>query len=145
MHNWGIPNRGDAAADAAIREVLVGYCRCVDTFDDATLLELFTQDGEWLRPGQEPLKGRNQIGAFLAARDRATTTRHIPSNMIVEVQGPDTAVTISCYTLLKRNPGNTPEQALKPAVLGEYHDVFRLEQGRWRIARRDTRHVFRAG
>ena len=145
MQNWGIPNRGDAAADAAIREVLVGYCRCVDTFDDATLLELFTQDGEWLRPGQEPLRGREQIGAFLRGRARATTTRHIPSNMVVDVQGSDTATAISCYTLLKRIPGSTPEAALRPAVLGEYHDVFRLMHGRWRIARRDTRHVFRAG
>lgn len=130
--------------DATSRK-LPAYCRCVDTFDDTTLLELFNWDGECLRPGQELLRGRDQIGAFLQGRDRATTTRHIPSNMIVDVQGPDSATAVSCYTLLKRIPGSTPEHALKPAVLGEYHDVFRLAEGRWRIARRDTRHVFRAG
>jgi uncharacterized protein (TIGR02246 family) len=143
--NWGIPNRGDAAADAAIREVLAGYCRCVDTFDDETLLELFTRDAEWLRPGKEPLRGRIEIAAFLRARDRGVTSRHIATNMVVDVEGPDQAQAVSYYTVLKSAPESAAEHAFVPAVMGEYHDVFRFDQGRWRIARRDTRHVFRAG
>jgi 3-phenylpropionate/cinnamic acid dioxygenase small subunit len=140
MKNWGTLNRGDAAAEAAIRDVLVGYCRCVDTFEDETLLELFTHDGEWWRPGQEPLRGRLQIADYLRGRDRGITGRHIASNVIIDVEGPELAKAISYYTVLRSAPSGAPV----PFAMGEYHDVFRLEQDRWRIARRETRHVFRA-
>ncbi|WP_038207285.1 nuclear transport factor 2 family protein [Xenophilus azovorans] len=143
MHNWGIPERGDAAADAAIREVVIGYCRCVDTFDDDVLLELFAQQGEWHRPGQAPLKGRAEIAGFLRGRDRTVTMRHIASNIIVDVQGADRARAISYWTVLKAVAGAPEGQALLPFAMGEYHDDFLLEQGRWRIARRETKYVFR--
>jgi len=143
MKTWGIPARGDAAADAAIREVVTGYGRCVDTYDDETLLELFTEDGVWERPGQAPLRGRAQIAAFLRGRDRAVTIRHIISNVTVEVEAADRATASSYWTVLKAAPGAPAVQPLLPFAMGEYHDDFRLDQGRWRIARRVTHFVFR--
>lgn len=145
MTSWGIPNRSNAADDAAIREVLNGYCRCVDTFDDEKLLELFTEDSEWLRPEKEPLHGRAQIAAFLNARDRNVTSRHITTNIVVDLEGAEKARAVSYYMVLKSASSTMPGHAFAPAVMGEYHDVLRLEQGRWRIAWRDTRHVFRVG
>jgi uncharacterized protein (TIGR02246 family) len=141
MPNWGSPGRVDAVQDAAIREVIVGYCRCADTFDDEQMLSLFTHDGEWLRPRQEPLRGLDQIGAFLRARDRTVIGRHISNNIMVEIIGPDKAEVLSYYTVLKA----TPEGGPVISVMGEYHDSFRLEHGRWRIARREVRHIFRTG
>jgi len=140
MTKWGIQNRSDAAASAAIREVLVAISRATDTFDDELMLELFTHDGEWWRPGREPLRGQAQIGEHLRGRDRGLNGRHIATNMLVDVQGPDRATAISYYTFLKAAPDGGPVLA----SMGEYHDVFRLEQGRWRVARRETRRVFRA-
>ena len=125
--------------------MLVGYCHCVDSFADDALLELFTPDSEWLRPGKEPLRGRAQIGEFLRARDRNVVSRHIASNIVVEMDRKEHAKTITYYMVLKAPPAGASQHAYVPAVLGEYHDVFRLDEGRWRIALRDTRHVFRAG
>ncbi len=141
MNNWGIPNRGDAAADAAIREVIIGYCHCIDAFADEALLQLFTPDGEWWRPGETPLRGREQIAGYLRARDHGVTGRHIASNIVVTIEGPEHAKAISYYTVFKAGTDGGP----MPTNMGEYHDRFRLEQGRWLIARRETRRVFRAG
>jgi ketosteroid isomerase-like protein len=145
MKHWGVPESEHTAAVAAIRDVLVGYCHCIDQFDDAALLQLFTPHGEWLRPGKNPLRGRAEIAVFLADRDRSVVSRHVVSNTVVEMSSPDQARAISYYTVLKAAPHSANSHACVPAVLGEYHDQFRLEQGRWRIAWRDTRHVFRAG
>ena len=141
MNNWGIPNRGDAATVAAISEVIFGYCHCIDAYADEALLELFTPDGEWWQPGKEPMRGRSQIAEFLGARDRALHGRHVASNLVIEVEGPEQARVVSYYTVFKAGPGGAPT----PVSMGEYRDIFRLDQGRWRIARRETHRVFRAG
>ncbi len=140
MTTWGNPDDPHANAVAAIQGVIVAYCRFVDLFEDASMASLFTHDGEWLRPGQAPLRGREAIQAYLGTRDRGTEARHIPTNVMVDVKDAGSATAISYYTIIKRGADGSP----KPVTLGEYHDVFRLEQGRWQIARRDTRHVFRA-
>lgn len=140
MKTWGNPDNPHAGAVSAIHEVIVAYCRFVDMFDDDAMAALFTPDGEWLRPGKEPLRGREEILAYLRTRDRGTQARHVPTNVIVNVEDSKSATAISYYTIVKRGPDGGP----LPVTLGEYHDVFRLEGGRWQIARRDTRHVFRA-
>ncbi len=143
MNNWGIPNRGDAADDAAIREVLNGYCHLIDAYADEELLELFTPDGEWRLPAKEPLRGREQIAGFLRGRSRDSIGRHVVSNIVVDIEGPGRARTVCYYVVCKSPPEGVTGHAFVPSVLGEYHDEFRFEQGRWRIASRDTRHVFR--
>lgn len=143
MTVWGQPNRHDQATDFAIREVIVGYCRCVDVFDDTTLVKLFTEDGEWARPGQTLLKGREQIRAFLKNRDRSVTIRHVISNVMVEVTSADIASALSYWSVFKTPKGQESSSVLQPFAVGEYHDEFRFEEGLWRIARRETHFVFR--
>jgi ketosteroid isomerase-like protein len=132
------------AIEGACRQLMMRYAAALDLNDVEGLLELFTQDGEWARPGNEPLRGGVQIAEFLCARDRAVTMRHIISNLVLDVEAPDRATALSYWTVMKGTPGATPAQALAPFAMGEYHDVFRLEQGRWRIARRETKFVFRS-
>lgn len=140
MNNWGIPNRGDAATVAAISEVIFGYCHCIDAYDDEAVLDLFTHDGEWWQPGGEPLRGRAQIARFLGARDRSVPGRHVASNIIIDLEGPDQAKVVSYYTVFKAGANNAP----MPVSMGEYRDIFKFVGGRWRIARRETHRVFRA-
>jgi ketosteroid isomerase-like protein len=141
MHDWGIQGRVDAAADAAIRDVVTVYCRFMDNFDDDAVLELFAPDGEWWRHGEPPLRGRSEIGAWLRTRDRGVKGRHVATNILIEMEGPARAKVTSYFTVLKAAPDGAPV----PVSMGEYHDIFRLDQGRWRIARRETHRVFRAG
>ena len=140
MKNLGIPNRGDAASTAAISEVVFGYCHCIDAFADEALLALFTPDGEWWQPGKEPMRGRSQIADYLQERDRSVPGRHVASNILIDMEGSEQARVVSYYTVFKAGPGGAPT----PVSMGEYHDIFRLDQGRWRIARRETHRVFRA-
>src|SRR5688572_30323899 len=84
--NIGQPGRNDAQAEAACREVVNAYARCVDTFDDDTLTQMFAKEAHWLRPDAEPLKGRDAIHAFLGKRDRAISIRHVISNVLIDVQ-----------------------------------------------------------
>ena len=140
MKSWGNPDTATCGTVAAINEVIVAYCRFVDLYEDVSMVALFTNDGHWLRPGKEPLRGRDEIKAYLQTRDRSVRTRHIPSNVLVTVNDAESATAVSCYTIMKSGPDGSP----MPVTLGEYHDLFLLREGRWQISRRDTRHVFRA-
>jgi len=141
MHLWGTPGRVDAAADAAIRDVVSVYCRFMDNFDDAAVLELFTPEGQWLRHGEPPLRGRAEIAAWLGGRNRGVKGRHVASNILIDMQGPERALVTSYFMVVKAGPDGAPV----PLSMGEYHDIFQLDQGRWRIAQRQTQRVFRAG
>lgn len=141
MHNWGIQGRGDPIADAAIRDVITAYCRFMDNFDDQAVLDLFTPDGQWQRHGLPTLQGRAEIAGFLGARDRGVIGRHVATNILIDMEGSARAKVMSYFTVMKAASDGAPT----PVSMGEYHDVFLLDQGRWRIARRETHRVFRAG
>lgn len=75
-------------------------------------------------------------GAVRIHEDGTPRTRHVTTNVIVEVDdSAGTAHARSAYTVFQQ----TSELKLQPIVSGRYHDTFQRRDGRWWF---DTRTMF---
>jgi SnoaL-like domain len=104
----------------------------------AAVADLFVDDGEWSAPAVT-CRGRAELIAFFRLRDAMTerVTRHVVTNINIEVQSADSATARSVaieYRGTRGTNGLVPDTL--PAIIGDYEDEFvRLERG-WRFRRR---------
>lgn len=124
---------------AAIAHLVHAYARAVRYGDIAAAADLFTADG-YFETRQGPaggdsvlrsrVEGREAFCAFLAGTmpDGKPSVSPLIHNLIVEFDGPDAA------------RGNAMLETVSVATgqrtIGEYHDLFRREDGRWLFAGR---------
>jgi len=54
-----------APAESELRAALQHYAQLIEKMDNAGIAALFTQDGEVVNPGRDPIKGPAAIEAFL--------------------------------------------------------------------------------
>ena len=89
---------------------------------------LYAEDGVMVRPTapDQPVVGREAILAAFKARP-PRTTRHVCSNVVIDVEGPATARGTSAMLLF------TGEG---PPLVGSFHDRFCLTAAGWRFAER---------
>jgi hypothetical protein len=130
--------------------LVLASIRAFDERDFRSYAELFAPDGVFVRANlpQEPLNGRAEILAALAARPASRITRHLCTN--IEIEAIDARHARGrCYLLLYAADVAVPESALgrraeSPQRIGEYHDEFVQIGADWRIARRVGRLIFHA-
>lgn len=123
-------------------QVLLRSIRTFDERDWQGFADTFAPDGVFFRANQptQPLTGREAILAALKARPADRLTRHLCTNVQIEVIDQDHAKG-QCYLYLFSATATPPEKAMGgPADpvqrIGEYSDEYvRTDQG-WRIARR---------
>lgn len=89
---------------------------------------LYIEDGVMFRPTapDQPVTGRDAILAAFQSRP-PRTTRHVCSNVVIDVEGPATARGTSAMLLF--NGGPAP-------LVGSFHDRFALTPDGWRFAER---------
>lgn len=89
---------------------------------------LYAEDGVMFRPTapDQPVAGREAILAAFKARP-PRTTRHVCSNVVIDVEGPATARGTSAMLLFTADG---------PPLVGSFHDRFRLTAAGWRFAER---------
>lgn len=89
---------------------------------------LYAEDGVMIRPTapDQPVVGREAILAAFKARP-PRTTRHVCSNVVIDVEGPATARGTSAMLLFTGDG---------PPLVGSFHDRFCLTAGGWRFAER---------
>lgn len=110
----------------------IAYARCVDFRDYDAFIELFTEDGE-LDVGRS-LIGRAAIADAMSRRPDELKSRHVLSNIFIDVIDADRARGIS-YLTLYRHIGpesltGKPIEFSGPAAVGHYEDQFvRTESG----------------
>ncbi len=140
----------EAAIERECARLVLASLRAFDERDWPRYASFFTADGVFIRanaPG-EPLIGRDAICAALAQRPASRLTRHLCTNLDIEVLDAGQARGF-CYLLLYAGDASLPETpAGRPADsiqrVGEYRDTFvRTEEG-WRISRREGRLIFHA-
>jgi len=106
--------------------------------------DLFATNGVWIRGGKT-YQGRDGIVGSFEGLDQIRV-RHVVSNVSVEVSGPETADSTSYYVLFRHDPGagatDLPMPMQLPFSMGEWHDRFVLENGRWRFAFREVKRLF---
>jgi uncharacterized protein (TIGR02246 family) len=132
-------------AQQACRDLVVQAAACIDAQDYEAFAALFLPDGELQRPGDSRLQGRAAILAAYRARPADRITRHVVTNMRVDLESESLARVSSLVLLwsgsLTAQPGPFGRPAQPRRVLGEFEDrLLQVGEG-WRIARRIARFV----
>jgi 3-phenylpropionate/cinnamic acid dioxygenase small subunit len=125
------------AAELAIRNVISRLAILADQGDLDDYIDEFTSGAEW-RLADLALSGRAEIRA--AAEERraggvtgpGTNTRHVITTVAVTTQGTD-AGSADSYFLFFQSTSTAPSLF----NMGWYHDTFKREGDRWRLARRE--------
>lgn len=146
------PLRASEAEDRfLITELMDRYGTIHDFGTPEEYADLFTADGE-MAIGGTPIviKGREALMAQ-ARRDHEkyvlppgpdgksmSFMRHIISNRLVELTGPDTA-NGSCYVMTYVQDGDEGPKLLS---IGRYIDRYEKQAGQWRIAHREIKLEF---
>ena len=109
-------------------KLIARYANLVDAADWPAVAALYTEDALFARPTNPavPLIGREAILAAFLARP-ARTTRHVCSNVVIEVHSAEAATGTSAMVLY------LPDQG---PLAGSFHDRFRLTSEGWRFAER---------
>jgi ketosteroid isomerase-like protein len=144
----GLDEAAVAAIERACMRLVLRSIRVFDGQDWAAYASLFTQDGVFVRANQpdQPLVGREAIRAALAGRPASRLTRHLCTNLEVDVLDAEHARGF-CYLLLYAGDTSQPDSAAgRPADgtqrVGEYRDTLVRTVEGWRIGRREGRLTF---
>lgn len=132
-------------SERACEALSVAYARAIDFRDYDTFVDLFTEDGE-LDTGTV-LKGRAAIREAISHRPDELRSRHVITNVFVDVLSDTEARGIS-YLTLYRHVGpeslkNGPVPLTGPAAVGHYEDRFVKTPEGWRFKRRRLQLAFR--
>ncbi|HWK54940.1 MAG TPA: nuclear transport factor 2 family protein [Hyphomicrobiales bacterium] len=105
------------------------------------LAQLFIADGRYARPSAPDtfIEGREAILASFTARPSDKLTRHIISNVVIDVQDEQHASGISyivLYTAALDNPAKLGLKANPVQLVGEFYDEFVLTAEGWRFSER---------
>lgn len=124
-------------AEHEIAGVITRYAMLNDDGDHDGVANLFTSDGQFVRPsGGDPIVGRAAILASYQGRP-PRISRHLITNIVVDVVSEDAATARSTIVLYTAAPGALPADANKPALLGGFRDRLVRTADGWRFAARE--------
>ena len=123
---------------ADCQEFIARFYHYLDGREYEPLSVLFAPEGLWSRQGKQ-LHGPVAVLEELRRRPATMVTRHVVSNLIVDIQ--DTQhVHVQCYvTLYYSDTGAPPQSPVRmtgPACVFTYHDELVATEGTWRITRK---------
>ncbi|HEX2040797.1 MAG TPA: nuclear transport factor 2 family protein [Acidimicrobiales bacterium] len=121
----------------ACTALIVAYTHLVDHGRAAEVADLFADDGVWESDGSR-YDGREAIRAAFARRqaNTARTSRHVCTNVAVEVLDADTATALSYVTLYRADDDAGRRGPVQPCLVGDYVDRFVRTPEGWRFAHR---------
>ena len=121
----------------AITEVILGYSRAVDRGDETLLRACYHDDAVEDHGGSFLGPAGDYIEAILPALSSDRLMTHTVTNILIELQGPDTALSECYYLSFARYPAAEPP--FETLTLARAIDRFERRDGVWRIARRTLR------
>ncbi len=123
--------------EAAIRRVLVQYCRGVDRGDEALIAGVYwpdATDDHGVYKGSGPGFAPYVVRALNA---HALATTHLVANVSIALEGP--VAHVESYTLARHQVRRDGRLALE-TFAGRYLDRFEKRGGEWRIRHRQVVH-----
>jgi ketosteroid isomerase-like protein len=132
--------------EAACARLCVDFANYLDARRYQPVLELFTEDAILDRMGVV-LKGRAEIKRFLDNRPTDATTRHVCTNIQVQLES-EHAATGHCYILFfqgERVGDDGVAVASKAPSVVEYHDTFSRTTSGWKIQSRRIQMAIKSG
>lgn len=124
----------------AVENLVYAYAELIDSGDLAGVAELFAHGRIRAAPGVI-FEGSEQVrsmfeGSTRLHSDGTPRTKHLTTNVAVEVADDDTTATARSYFTVLQATDDLPLQAI---ISGRYHDTFHRVEGTWRF---DTREMF---
>jgi len=126
-------------------ELIVRFAVHNDMGEHRELAELFTLDGRYARPAVPDsfTEGREAIFQNFASRPKDRITRHLITNIVIDVVSASQARGICYVTQYSGNVDNPAEShglyANPVQLIGEYFDEFVLTNEGWRFQQRSGR------
>jgi SnoaL-like domain len=116
------------------------YARLLDTGDVSGAADLFAVQGSMARPMMPDvlIEGRENVRSSLLTRPKTLLTKHLVTNVMIDVDSPSLATGLSYLTMISTTPGDCapPFMSQGPVYFGQMHDRFILEEGQWRFLER---------
>jgi hypothetical protein len=121
----------------AITKVVCSYAEMLDAGDFDGLHRLFARTAVYAPGAAEPLEGPDAIRWLVVDAvhlyDGVPSTKHLVTNLIVEIDGAGTSATArSYYTALQARP----ELPLQPIIAGRWHDRLEKDGDQWWLVER---------
>lgn len=127
--------------ERACERLVYAYSRALDLGDMNAAADFFAENGSVARPmaPDQVVQGREAIRASLLTRPKTLLTKHLATNVMIEVESRDAAHGISYLTMIATTPppdSKPPFISTGPVYFGEFKDRFVREQGAWKFLER---------
>jgi hypothetical protein len=127
--------------ERACERLIYEYSRALDQGDMSAAADCFAQNGSMARPmmPDQTITGRETIRASLLTRPKTLLTKHLATNVMIDVESRDSARGISYLTMISTTPpadGKPPYVSGGPLWFGEFKDRYIRENGVWRFLER---------
>jgi len=133
--------------ERACERLVFIYSRALDLGDMNAAADCFAEQGSMARPMKpdEVIQGREAIRSSLLTRPRTLLTRHLATNVMIDVESRDAATGLSYLAMIATTPpagGSPPFTSEGPLYVGEFRDRFVRERGVWKfLERRGSVHI----
>jgi hypothetical protein len=127
--------------ERACERIIYAYSRALDLGDMSGAAGFFAENGSFARPmaPDNVIQGREAIRTALLTRPKDLLTKHLATNVMIDVVSRDEARGLSYLTMISTTPpGNAspPYVSAGPVYFGEINDRFVRADGEWRILER---------
>lgn len=127
--------------ERACERIVYAYSRALDLGDLGGAADFFSENGSMARPmaPEQVIQGREAVRASLLTRPKTLLTKHLATNVMIDVESRDSARGISYLTMIATTPpadGKPPYVSGGPVYFGEFRDRFVRENGVWKFLER---------
>lgn len=127
--------------ERACERIVYAYSRALDLGDLGGAADFFAENGSMARPmaPEQVIQGREAVRASLLTRPKTLLTKHLATNVMIDVESRDSARGISYLTMIATTPpadGKPPFISGGPVYFGEFRDRFVRENGVWKFLER---------
>ena len=127
--------------ERACERIVYAYARALDLGDMSAAADYFAASGSFSRPmaHEQVIHGREAIRAALLTRPKTLLTKHLATNVIIDVVSRDEARGLSYLTMISTTPPGdsvAPYVSAGPVYFGEIKDRFVREAGDWKFLER---------
>jgi len=127
--------------ERACERLVYVYSRALDLGDMSAAADCFAANGSMARPmiPDAVIQGRETIRASLLTRPKTLLTKHLATNVMIDVESRDSASGLSYLTMISTTPptdGKPPYVSQGPVYFGEFKDKYVRENGEWKFLER---------
>lgn len=126
--------------ERACERLVYAYVRALDLGDMSAAADFFAENGAMARPmtPDQLIHGREAIRASLLTRPKTLLTKHLATNVMIDVESRDSARGLSYLTMIATTPGDAkpPYVSQGPVYFGEIVDRYVREGGVWKFLER---------